>query len=291
MIGQTVSHYRITGELGAGGMGVVYEARDLKLDRPVALKFLPPDLTRDPGAKARFVNEARAASALDHPNICTIHEIDETDDGRLFIAMARYAGETLKERIARGPLPLEEALEIAQQAAQGLAKAHEQGIVHRDIKPANIFLTSDGLVKIVDFGLAKLADQTRMTRTGTTVGTLSYMSPEQARGEDVDARSDVFSSGVVFYELLTGKLPFRGDRDGAVIYAILHADPEPLASLRSDLPQDVQQVIDKALAKECAERYQSAADMLQDLEHLREGRRVQLRGRCAPARGGVNCLQ
>jgi tRNA A-37 threonylcarbamoyl transferase component Bud32/tetratricopeptide (TPR) repeat protein len=276
MIGQTISHYKILEKLGEGGMGVVYKARDLKLPRFVALKFLPPHLSRDESAKRRFINEAEAASALDHPNIGTIYEIDETPDGRMFIAMAYYEGQTLKQRAAAGPVGIDEAIDLVSQIASGLAKAHESDIFHRDIKPANVLLTSDGHAKIVDFGLAKLAGQTRMTRTGTTVGTLSYMSPEQARGDDVDARSDVFSVGVVFYKLLTGKLPFRGDRDGAVIYSIMHADPEPLATCRSDLPQDAQRVIDKALAKELDVRYQSAADLLRDLQRLREGRRVLL---------------
>jgi serine/threonine protein kinase len=207
MIGKTVSHYHITKQLGAGGMGIVYEAVDLKLDRPVALKFLPPELTRDSEAKARFVQEAKAASALDHPNVCTIYEINETDEGQMFIAMACYEGETLKERIAQGPVPVPDALDIIQQMGGGLAKAHEQGIVHRDIKPANIFLTSDGLVKILDFGLAKLSGQTRMTKTGTTLGTVAYMSPEQARGEETDHRTDLWCVGVLLYEMLAGQLP------------------------------------------------------------------------------------
>jgi serine/threonine protein kinase len=186
-------------------MGVVYEAVDTKLDRPVALKFLLPESTRDPEAKARFIHEAKAASALDHPNVCTIHEIGETDDGRLFLAMARYAGETLKQKIARGPLPLDEALDIARQIAEGLAEAHKKEIVHRDLKPANIFVTDSGLVKILDFGLAKLAGQTKVTRTGTTLGTVAYMSPEQARGQETDARTDLWSLGAVLYEMVVGR--------------------------------------------------------------------------------------
>ena len=196
LIGQTVSHYRILEYLGGGGMGVVYKAQDLKLDRPVALKFLPPELTRDPEAKQRFIHEAKAASALQHPNICTIHDIDQTEDGQIFIVMDLYEGETLKSRIEHGPAGIDEAVEISLQMARGLAKAHEHGIVHRDVKPANVIVTCDGLVKIVDFGLAKLTGLTMLTKVGSTVGTAAYMSPEQARGEEVDQRADVWSRSV-----------------------------------------------------------------------------------------------
>jgi serine/threonine protein kinase len=218
MIGQTVSHYKITEKLGGGGMGVVYKAQDTKLKRTVALKFLPPELTRDKDAKTRFIREAQAASALQHNNICTIHEIGDTEDGRMFICMDCYDGETLNEKIAGGPLPVGEAIDIAIQVAEGLSRAHELGMVHRDIKPANILVTNDGVVKIVDFGIAKLAGMTKVTRTGATVGTVAYMSPEQARGEEVDSRSDVFSLGAVLYELLTGSDPFPGDHVAAVMY-------------------------------------------------------------------------
>ena len=285
MIGETVSHFKIVKQLGAGGMGVVYEALDLKLDRPVALKFLPPDLTRDPAAKARFVHEAKAASALDHPSVCTIYEIDESDDGRLFIAMARYEGETLKERIARGPLPLDEAVDITRQMAEGLARAHECDIVHRDIKPANVMVTSDDVVKIVDFGLAKLAGQTRVTKTGTTVGTAAYMSPEQAQGGDIDERTDIWSTGCVLYELLTGRLPFAGDREVAVVYGIINTDPAPLSEHRSDLPEGLQGIVDRCLAKDVNDRYGSAVELKNDLEEVRDsithGRRAVLKGRGA----------
>ena len=188
MIGKTISHYKIIEKLGQGGMGVVYKAEDTKLKRTVALKFLPSELTRDADAKARFIREAQAASALQHHNICAIHEIDETPEGQLFISMDCYEGETLKEKIERGPLAVEEAIDLTIQVAEGLSEAHEAGIVHRDIKPGNILVTRKGVVKILDFGLAKLAGQTKMTRTGTTMGTVSYMSPEQAKGADVDAR-------------------------------------------------------------------------------------------------------
>jgi len=266
MIGQTISHYKILAKLGEGGMGVVYKAEDTKLKRSVALKFLAPELTRDPAAKARFVQEAEAASALDHPNICTIHEIDETSDGHLFIAMACYEGETLRGRIKRGPLPVAEAVDIARQVAEGLAKAHRQDIAHRDIKPANIFLTSEGLVKIVDFGLAKLAGQTRMTRTGTTMGTVSYMSPEQALGETVDQRADVWSLGVCLYEMLTGHLPFQAEHEAAVIYSILNNSYTPVKSLRPDVPAELTAILDRALVKASSARYGDAGEMARDLE-------------------------
>ena len=191
--------YKILEELGEGGMGIVYKAKDTKLDRTVALKFLPPELTRDEEAKERFIQEAKAASALDHPNICTIYEIDETKDNRMFISMACYEGESLREKIDKGLVKIEEATDIAAQIAQGLDKAHKKGIIHRDIKPANIMITEDGVVKIVDFGLAKLAGQVKLTRTGTTLGTVAYMSPEQAQGEAVDHRTDIWSLGVVLY--------------------------------------------------------------------------------------------
>ena len=247
MIGKTVSHYRILEKLGEGGMGVVYKAEDTKLGRTVALKFLPPELTRDKAAKTRFMHEARAASALQHNNICTIHEIDETPEEQLFISMDCYDGQTLKGKIASGPLTLDEALGLAIQVAEGLAKAHVAGMVHRDIKPANIMVTSDGIAKILDFGLAKLAGQTKVTRTGMTVGTVTYMSPEQACGEPADARSDIFSLGAVLYEMLTGQPPFPGEQEAAVIYGITSTDPKPLAAHRQGAPEVLQRVVDKAL--------------------------------------------
>ena len=219
MIGKTISHYKILEKLGEGGMGVVYKAEDTKLKRTIALKFLPPEYTRDPNAKNRFIHEAQAASALDHPNICTIHEIDETENGQMFIVMAHCSGNTLKRKIEDGPLKLEEALGIFLQIAEGLAKAHEQGIVHRDLKSANVMINKDGVVKIVDFGLAKLSGQTELTKEGTTLGTVAYMSPEQTRGELVDHRTDIWALGVVLYQMLTRKLPFKGDYDQAVVYS------------------------------------------------------------------------
>ena len=268
MIGKTVSHYRITRELGAGGMGVVYEAVDTKLDRTVALKFLPPESTRDSEAKARFVHEAKAASAIDHPNVCNIYEIDETDDGQLFLAMACYEGETLKDRIARGPLPIDDALDITRQVAEGLTEAHARDIVHRDIKPANIFITAGGLVKILDFGLAKLTGLTQLTQEGTTLGTAHYMSPEQAGGHKVDHRSDLWCLGVVLYEMVTGQVPFQGDHAQAVIYTIQNTEPEPVTGLRTGVPLELERVIGKCLAKDPLERYQHADDLLADLRAL-----------------------
>jgi serine/threonine protein kinase/tetratricopeptide (TPR) repeat protein len=268
MIGTTISHYRILEKLGGGGMGVVYRAEDIKLRRPVALKFLPQELTRDAEAKRRFIHEAQAASALQHHNICTIHEIDETPDGQIFICMDCYDGETLKEKIARGPMRVEEAVEVALQIAEGLSKAHEAGMVHRDVKPANIMVTKDGVVKIVDFGLAKLAG-TKVTKTGTTLGTAQYMSPEQARGEQVDQRADIWSLGIVLYEMLTGKHAFPGEYEQATLYAIMNEEPEPVTALRSGVPMELERIVKKCLEKNPAERHQTAADLIADLQHLR----------------------
>lgn len=249
-------------------MGVVYKAQDLKLDRPVALKFLPPELTRDPEARERFVHEARAASALDHQNICVVHDIGETEDGRSFIVMAFYEGETLKKRTERGPLKLDEAIDIAQQVARGLARAHEHGIVHRDIKPANIMVTSDGVAKIVDFGLAKLSGRTMLTKVGSTLGTAGYMSPEQARGETADHRTDIWSLGVVLYEMLTGIRPFAAEYEQASIFKILNDAPAPIT--RPDLPKALLKIVEKAMAKDPAARYARAEDMADDLRTVQE---------------------
>jgi serine/threonine protein kinase/Flp pilus assembly protein TadD len=266
MIGKTVSHYSIIEKLGEGGMGVVYKAEDTKLKRTVALKFLPQELTRDPEAKERFIQEAQAASALDHPNICNIHEIDETPEGQLFICMAYYEGETLKDKIKHGPLSALEAIRIAMQVGQGLAKAHSRGIVHRDIKPANIVITDDGVAKILDFGLAKLAGQVGLTRDSSTLGTVAYMSPEQARGDAVDHRTDIWSLGVMLYEMISGKLPFRGQYEQAMMYSILNEEPSPLKPIRPDMPKEIQRVFDMALAKRPDSRYQHISEMLAEFE-------------------------
>jgi len=269
MIGTTISHYKILEKLGGGGMGVVYKAEDLRLKRPVALKFLPPDLTRDEEAKERFVHEAQAASALDHPNICVIHEIDETEDGQIFICMAYYEGETLKKKVAGGQLPVDSAIDLAIQIAQGLARAHEAGITHRDIKPANLMITNRGEVKVVDFGLAKLVGQSRLTKAGTTAGTVAYMSPEQLQGGEADARSDIFSFGVVLYEMLTGRLPFGGEYEAAMMYAIINEEPAPVQKYRPELSSEFLHALNRALEKRPEERYQSVSEMLIDLRRLK----------------------
>ena len=278
MIGQTISHYKITERLGGGGMGIVYKAQDIRLKRTVALKFLPPDLTRDEESKTRFVHEAQAASALQHNNICNIHDIEETTDGQMFIVMDCYEGETLKSRIAKGQsrpersrgMRIEEASDLAIQIAQGLAEAHAHGIVHRDVKPANILITKSGVAKIVDFGLAKLSGASKLTKTGSTLGTVAYMSPEQLQGSDVDTRADIFSLGVVLYEMLTGKTPFRGDHEAALMYSIMNEEPEPLQHYIADVPSELIHIVSRALEKSPADRYKTMDDLLIDLRRLRK---------------------
>jgi eukaryotic-like serine/threonine-protein kinase len=266
-LGRTISHYQIFEKLGEGGMGVVYRARDTRLGRVVALKFPAPVLAGDADARARVLREARAASALDHVNICTIHEIGETDGGQVFIAMACYAGETLEEKLQRGRLPLDEVMRYAVDVARGLAKAHEHGIAHRDIKPANVMVTDDGVVKLLDFGLAEAADE-RLTEARVSRATPAYMSPEQARGERVDHRSDIWSLGVVLYEMLTGCRPFRGAHPQAVIHGILHDEPEALAARRPEAPALLEQIVARALARRVADRYANVAAMLRDLRQV-----------------------
>ncbi|OGD28014.1 MAG: hypothetical protein A2028_02195 [Candidatus Aminicenantes bacterium RBG_19FT_COMBO_59_29] len=268
MIGKAISHYKILEKLGEGGMGVVYEAEDTKLRRTVALKFLPPGLTRDPQARARFVQEAQAAAALDHPNICSVFEIGEAE-GATYIVMPCIKGRSLKQRIAAGPLSLEEALDIAGHVAEGLKEAHERGILHRDIKPANIMLTEKGRAMIMDFGLAKLTGSADMTRTLAVMGTVAYMSPEQARGEAVDQRTDIWSFGATLYEILTGEMPFGRKSDQALVYSILHETPEALTRLRSEIPLQLERIVQKALEKDKSRRYQNMAEILDDLKAVR----------------------
>ena len=251
-------------------MGVVYKARDTKLDRLVALKFLPSELTRDEEAKKRFVREAQAASALDHSNICTIYEVEETEDAQIFMAMALYKGETLKEKIGRSPLRVEEVVDIAIQVAEGLKEAHESGIVHRDIKSANIMITSKGQVKVLDFGLARLGGRTKLTKAGMTLGTAAYMSPEQIKGTEVDHRSDIWSLGVMLYEMLTGKLPFKGDYEQAVAYNITSEIPDPVTGLRTGVPMALERIVFKCLEKDPSRRYQHIEDLAVDLKALQE---------------------
>jgi len=267
MIGKAVSHYKILEKLGGGGMGVVYKAKDERLGREVALKFLPAHLSEDEEAKQRFIAEAKAASALDHPNICTIYEIDETDDDQMFIAMAYYEGETLKKRMEREPLSILKAIKIAVQIAQGLAQAHKNGIVHRDIKPANVIITRDGLVKIVDFGLAKITD-VHITRTGWTLGTAAYMSPEQARGENVDHQTDIWSLGVIFYEMITRRYPFKGENSQSIIYSILNDEPDSPSTLQNDIPTPLDTIMLRCLEKEKEKRFQSAEEVDLGLESV-----------------------
>jgi serine/threonine protein kinase len=272
MIGQTISHFHILEKLGEGGMGVVYKAHDTKLDRDVALKFLPSHLSTSEQDKARFVVEAKAASALNHPNILTIYDFHE-EEGQSFIAMELVEGESLKAKVTEAKekgiqLPISQVLGYADQMAQGLSKAHEKGIIHRDIKSENIMVTNDGLIKIMDFGLAKLKGKVGATKAGSTVGTAAYMSPEQVRGEEVDEQTDIWSLGVVLYEMLTSKTPFRGVHDAAMLYSIVNEDFEPVSKVRSDLPAALARIVDKMLQKERGSRCSSMTEVVQELSEL-----------------------
>ncbi len=269
MIGQTISHYKILDKLGEGGMGVVYKAEDIKLNRTVGLKFLPPSFSFDKEAKKRFIHEAQSASALDHSNICNIHEIGETAEGQLFIVMSYYEGETLKNKIEGGALDITETIKIILQIAEGLNKAHEKGIVHRDIKPANIFITNEGIIKILDFGLAKSSGRTQLTETESTTGTCNYMSPEQALGEEADQRTDIWALGIVMYEMLTGKPPFDSNYNQAIIYSILNREID-LEKLKTKVPEDFSLIIFKCLNKDKNERYQEIEELISELREIKK---------------------
>ncbi len=262
--------YQLIEELGRGGMGVVYKAEDTKLKRTVALKFLPPELTHIPDVKDRFMREAQAAAALDHPNICTVYEFDEAEK-KTFISMAYIEGQSLRKKIESGPLELDEALRIATQVAEGLQVAHKKGVVHRDIKSVNIMVTEDNQAKIMDFGLARMTGGTLLTQEGMTMGTIAYMSPEQARGEEVDHRTDIWSLGVVLYEMFGGQLPFKGEQDQAVVYSILNEQPKPITDLRSEIPISIGQVVAKALEKNPDERYQQVEELVEELKSISAG--------------------
>ncbi len=268
--GSKIGHYDLLERLGAGGMGVVYKARDTGLDRIVALKFLPSHLSADSEQRSRFIREAKAASAIDHPNIGSVYEIGETDDGQSYIAMAFYEGETLRTILERGPIAPALAVDYACQIAKGMAKAHECGIIHRDLKPANVIITPDGVAKIIDFGLAKVSGADALTRSGASLGTVAYMSPEQARGEEIGAASDIWSLGVMMYEMLAGRPPFGGEFEAAILYSVVNENPPALTSLKPDLPMELVLIVEKALEKDPLRRYARMDELVIALTDLRK---------------------
>src|ERR1051326_1539703 len=288
MIGQNISQYKILEKLGEGGMGVVYKAEDTKLDRFVALKFLPPHMNASEQDKARFVQEAKAAAALNHPNVCSIIDIQE-HDGQMFIVMEFVDGHTLREK--KESISFKQAIDIGIQIADGLAAAHEKGIVHRDIKPDNIMIRKDGIAQIMDFGLAKLRSSgskiTRLTKQGSTVGTAGYMSPEQVQGHDTDHRSDIFSFGVLLYELFSGQPPFKGVHETALLYEIVNVDPPPMSSVRPEIDPALDSIVGECLAKEPSERSQSVAEVAKDLRHYKRESSKQRMSRTFPAQSAV----
>jgi len=288
VIGSSISHYKIVEKLGEGGMGVVYKAEDTTLERAAALKFLADHLLNDDEAKERFLREAKAAAALHHPNICPVYEIAEAD-GKTFISMACIEGETLEDRIAKGPLAIREALDIGQQIAKGLQAAHEKAIVHRDIKPANIMISKDGQVTIMNFGLARLTEASRLTKVDTAMGTVAYMSPEQAQGMEVDSRSDIWALGCVLYEMVAGQRPFQGQYDQALLYEIVHEQPAPLTGLRTAVPMELEFIVGKCLAKDREDRTGVAQEVARELrtrsDKLKSGHSTVFR--TAPMTGAV----
>ena len=273
VIGSTIGRYKIIERLGGGGMGEVFKAEDTTLGRPVALKFLAAQLLDDGEAKQRFLREAKAAAAISHPNICHVYEIGE-EGGKTFLAMAYLQGEPLADHIAKGPLPFEKVLDIGRQVAEGLEAAQEKGIIHRDIKPANIIVDAKGRATILDFGLARLNEASKLTRADQTIGTAAYMSPEQSQGAKVDRRTDIWALGCVLYEMVCGRRPFQGVYDQALLYEIVHEQPEPLTSLRTGVPMEIERIVGKCLAKNPDQRYQGCTDLLVDLKALQKSQEV-----------------